>query len=424
MIVTAQFPDKLRFLFQPSRYKIARGGRGSAKSWSFARALLIMGAQKKIRVLCAREVQLSIKQSVHKLLKDQVDLLGLSSRYRVLETEIRGKNGTEFSFTGLSTLTADTIKSYEGVDVCWVEEGQAISKRSWDILLPTIRKENSEIWVSYNPDLESDETHQRFTINPPPGTVNVEINWRDNPWFSETLDAERRHCQTYNPDDYDNIWEGKCRPAVEGAIYYKQVQQMEEQGRICDVPYDPLLLVHVVLDLGWADSMSIGMIQKHASALRVIDYIEDSHKTLSDYSDVLRSRPYRWGSVWLPHDGFSKDLKTGLSSAEIMRQLGWHVQPREAIAELSVEEGIKATRLLFPRLYIDKTKCSRLVECLKRYRRHINRTTDTATVPLHDEYSHGADMLRYLCINADQMQNAIGDRPFAPRRDISARRSR
>ena len=382
-------------------------GTVTHNSWSFARALLLLGVSKPIRVLCAREVQHSIKQSVHKLLKDQIPLLGLDSEYQVLETEIRGKNGSEFSFTGLSALTVDTIKSFEGVDICWVEEGQTISDRSWQILIPTIRKEGSEIWISYNPDLESDETHQRFTINPPPDCVNVLINWRDNPWFSGVLNRERLHCKEHDPDNYDNIWEGKCRPAVEGAIYYRQMQQMEEQCRICNVPHDELLRTHLVLDLGWEDSVAIGMFQKSASEIRLIDYIEDSHKTLAEYSAMIKERKYNWGRVILPHDGHSKSVDTGMSSADVMYKLGWDVVSRIDTGMLSVEEGIKATRLMFPRLYIDKVNCERLVECLKRYRRNVNRTTGAPGSPVHDEFSHGADMLRYAALNTDNMQNFI-----------------
>ena len=161
-MIEAWFPEKLRFLFSPARYKVVRGGRGPGKSWGFARALLIMGAKRPLRVLCTREVQKSIAQSVHQLLRDQIEALGLSGQYEVLTTEIRGKNGTQFFFSGLSDQTAESLKSFEGVDVCWCEEAQAISKRSWDILIPTIRKDGSEIWVSFNPQLESDETYRRF----------------------------------------------------------------------------------------------------------------------------------------------------------------------------------------------------------------------------------------------------------------------
>jgi len=407
--IKADFPSKLQFLFRPYRYKVARGGRGSAKSWGFARALLILGTKKRLRILCAREVQLSIKQSVHKLLKDQIELLGLQSFYNPLETEIRGLNGTEINFTGLSTLTVDTIKSFEGVDICWVEEGQVISKRSWDILIPTIRKAASEIWITYNPDLESDETHQRFTIKQPDNCINVIMNWRDNPWFNDVLQAERQKCLKDDPDNYDHIWEGKCRPAVEGAIYFKQMMEMEAQGRICRVTYDPLLKVHLVFDLGGggggSDLMAIGLIQKHLSELRIINYFQDSHRTLYDYSQNLKELNLNWGRVFLPWDGYPKDYKTGQSSETILKTLSWNVVPKEEIINVSVEEGIRITQLKFSQLYIDKDNCPDLIQALKRYRRHMNQQTESFTNPVHDRYSHAADMLRGLCTNADNMEN-------------------
>lgn len=403
--INADFPAKLQFLFRPYRYKVARGGRGSGKSWSFARALLLLGLKKPLRVLCAREIQTSIKQSVHKLLEDQIDLLGLQGHYSVLDTEIRGTNGTEFAFTGLSTLTVDTIKSYEGCDICWIEEGQAISKRSWDILIPTIRKAGSEIWITYNPDLESDETHQRFTVNQPDNCVNQVVNWRDNPWFNDVLEQERKFCKEHNPDDYDNIWEGHCRPAIDGAIYYKQVQEAELQGRICNLPYDPMCKVHVIMDLGWSDLMSIGFVQRHLSELRIIDYIEGHQRTLDDYSQEMASKGYNWGRVWLPHDGFTKGHKYGQSTYDILKLLGWDCVEKEEIAQQSVEEGIRVTRMKFPRMYFDEQSTKPLIESLRRYRRHINRQTEAAGSPVHDDASHGADMLRYMAINEQNMIN-------------------
>jgi len=153
-IAKAEFPLKLECLFKPSRYKVLYGGRGGAKSWGVARALLIKGAQAPLRVLCAREFQTSIKDSVHKLLCDQIEALGLLGFYEITQTSIRGKNGTEFSFVGLKNNVAN-VKSYEGVDVCWVEEAQTTSRMSWNVLIPTIRKEKSEIWITFNPELET-----------------------------------------------------------------------------------------------------------------------------------------------------------------------------------------------------------------------------------------------------------------------------
>jgi len=414
MAIKAEFPEKLQMLFRPCTHKVARGGRGSGKSWGFARALLILGINSRLRILCTREVQLSIKQSVHKLLKDQIELLNMGRYYDVLENEIRGRNGTEIAFTGLSQLTVDTIKSFEGVDICWVEEGQAISKRSWDILIPTIRKDNSEIWVSYNPDLETDETHQLFTINPPEECVNVEMNWRDNPWFNELMNSKRLHCKTTAPDDYDNIWEGKCRSAVLGAIYFKQIQEADNQGRICDLPHDPMLKTHCVVDLGGKNAMAIGMIQKHTSDIRFIDYLEGGEESLPEYSAEIKKRNYNWGNMYLPHDGFPKRPQSGRSDKSVLEALGWNVVPINEIAIMGVEEGIRQTRIVFPQMYFDKVKCARLIESCRRYRRSISRQTEAAGNPVHDEWSHGADMVRYAAINVDHMINDFMPEPSNP----------
>lgn len=408
--VRAEFPEKLEFLFQPARYKGAYGGRGSAKSWSFAKALLIQGSAKPLRILCAREVQKSIKQSVHKLLSDQIQALGLGHFYEVLETEIRGKNGTEISFSGLATHTIDSIKSFEGCDICWVEEAHAVSKRSWDVLIPTIRKPGSEIWLSFNPELETDETYQRFVANPPDDSIIVPVNYHDNPWFPDVLEKERLHCQATDPKGYDNIWEGKCKPAVEGAIYYEEVQAAETGRRICNVPYDPMLKVHVVMDLGWNDSTFISLVQVATSEIRIIESIEDSHKTLDYYSAMLREKRMNWGRMWMPHDARHKSLQTGKSAEEIMKALNWDVM---ITPSLSIEDGIRQTRMAFRRMYFDKTKASRIIECAKRYRRAVNQQTNEPGAPLHDEYSHGADDLRYIAINADKMSNET-DGNYAP----------
>lgn len=401
--MNVDFPEKLGFLFEPHRYKVAYGGRGSAKSWSFARALLIQGAQEPLRIGCFREVQKSIKDSVHKLLEDQIQSLNLGWYYEVFDHEIRAKNGGEILFAGLSSHTVDSIKSYEGLDRAWVEEGHAVSRKSWSVLIPTIRKPGSEIWCSYNPELDTDETHQRFAVDTPDDCVIVHMNYCDNPWFPGVLEKERQHAKLTMPKgEYENIWEGKCKPAVAGAIYYDEVAKAEEEGRICHVPHDPKLKVQVVFDLGWNDAMSITLVQKLGSALSVIENIEDSHKTLAHYSALLRERKYNWGKVYLPHDGRHKDYRTGKSAEDIMKGYEWDVA---ITPNVSIEDGIRLTRMTFPRLYFDKTKAARLVQCAKRYRRSINQQTNEPGPPLHDEWSHGADNLRYLAVNAESMTN-------------------
>lgn len=405
----AQFPARLKGLFKPGRYKVLHGGRGSGKSWGVARALVILARQKRLRILCTREVQKSIKDSVHALLSDQIQALGFGADFDVLETEIRcTTTGSVFLFGGLQQHTVESIKSFEGCDIVWVEEAQVVSGKSWDVLIPTIRKPGSEIWVTLNPQLESDETYQRFIAAPPPGAWVCQMNYTDNPWFPEVLETERQHAQkTMKAEKYRHIWEGKCMPAVDGAIYFDEVAKAEADGRITRVAPDRMLKCHAVWDLGWNDAMSIIVVQRSASELRVVDYIEDSHKKLSDYVDMLKAMPLNWGGDWLPHDGFAKDYKTGKSAEEMLKAMGRSVS---RIPNMDIEGGIKAAREVFDRVWFDKEKTVRLIECLKRYRRNIGQKTGEAGSPLHDEFSHGADAFRYLALCADQLKNAATKR--------------
>ena len=329
-------------------------------------------------------------------------MMGLEDLYTITDNEIRCVNGSSFTFAGLRHQDIGKIKSYEGVDVCWVEEGQTVTKKSWDVLIPTIRAESSEIWVTFNPELDSDETYKRFVVKPPHDAQVAKVNWSDNPWFPDVLEKERQSLAERDPEAYRNVWEGECRSAVEGAIFAKEVAALYESGRVRPVPYDPLLPVHTVWDLGWNDQTSVILVQRGAAEIRIIGYIEDSHRTLAEYVAQLKGLPYVWAQDWLPHDGRAKDFKSGKSAEEIMRTL--RRDPR-IVENLGVEDGIRAARLMFPRVYFDPG-AEKLLHCLKRYRRSINATTNEPGPPLHDENSHGADAFRYLAVCVDQMSNA------------------
>ena len=403
VLSVAEFPESLKPLFEPHRIKALHGGRCSGKSWAIARALLIQGAQRPLRILCTREVQKSIKNSVHKLLCDQVQALDLGKFYSITQTEIKGVNGTEFLFNGLSDQTADSIKSFESVDICFIEEAQAISQRSLSILTPTIRKEGSEIWLAMNPELDTDPAFTYFIQTPQANSFILKMNYTENLWFNDTMEAERSHAErTMLPEDYANIWLGVCRPAVSGAIYAAEVAQAFTESRIRAVPYESKFPVHVIFDLGWNDKMSVILAQRSLSEIRVLEYIEDSHKTLDWYSAKLKEKGLNWGKVWLPHDGAHGDYKTGKSAQQIMQELGWSVN---IIPIDKVESGIRLARQTLPRVYFDTDKTARLIECLRRYRRNLPTTTNEPGAPVHDEYSHGADAFRYLCASADKMQN-------------------
>lgn len=389
----AEFPEKLQFLFEPHRYKILYGGRGGAKSWGIARSLLIQAAEKPLRILCAREIQKSIDESVHQLLEDQVEALGLGGHYEVLKTEIKGINGSLFTFAGLKH-NVDNIKSKEGLDRVWVEEADNVSKASWEKMIPTIRKDGSEIIISFNPNLEEDYTYQRFVMKPPSNAFVQKINWSDNPWFPAVLRQEMEDLKARDYDAFLNVWEGHCRQTLDGAIYAKELRRATEEGRITKVPYDPVKPVHTFWDLGWADNTSIWFAQAVGMEYRCIDYIEDSQKTINYYVNLIQNRGYVYGTHFIPHDGKAKQLGTGRSIEEILTGFGLRVQ---VVPRLSVADGINAARTIFANCWFDSEKCADGLSCLRRYRYEVDQETGQfSKLPLHDSASHGADAFRML----------------------------
>ena len=408
MQANVEFPLKLQCLFKPARYKVLWGGRGGAKSWGIARALLITGSSKPIRVLCAREFQTSIKDSVHKLLSDQIVAMNLVEFYEITDRTIRGKNGTEFNFVGLKNNVAN-VKSYEGVDICWVEEAQSVSKRSWDVLIPTIRKEASEIWVSFNPELETDETYQRFIIHQPTNAVVQKINWNDNPWFPETLRLEKDTLKMRDIEAYNMVWEGICRITVDGAVFAKEMQMAEINNQIQNVPYDPIKPVFTVWDLGWADATAIWFVQFIGMEIRVIRYLEDNQKTISYYLAELQKFGYVYDTHYLPHDAASHNLGTGKSIEEIVRATGMRVQ---ILDRVPVADSINAARTVFPRCYFDRINTADGLQCLRHYRYDVDPDTKQfSRMPLHDQYSHGADAFRMLGLMVQEPKKPVKRKP-------------
>jgi len=409
-LAEVEFPVKLQCLFKKSRYKVLWGGRGGAKSWGIARALLILATKNPLRILCAREFQTSIRDSVHKLLSDQIVSLGLTDFYEITDRTIRGRNGSEFNFVGLKNNVAN-VKSFEGIDVCWVEEAQTVSARSWDVLIPTIRKEGSEIWVSFNPELESDATYQRFIQHQPENAIVQKINWNDNPWFPETLDLERRTLQSRDPEAYNTVWEGLCRQTVDGAVFAREMQMAELEERITKVRYDPTKPCYTVWDLGWADSTAIWIVQFIAQEIRLIRYIEDSQQTISHYLALLQTFGYVYDTHWLPHDAQNKTIgSNGRSIEEIVRNAGFKTK---IIPKTSVVDSINAARTLFRNCYFDRDNCYDGLQCLRHYKYDVDPDTKQFSKnPLHDQYSHGADAFRYIALGVQET------RPRKPRQQV------
>jgi phage terminase large subunit len=397
-----ELPEKLRCLFEPHRYIILYGGRGGAKSWGIARALLIQGAAEKRLVVCAREIQKSIQDSVHRLLADQIARMGLESFYEIQQTRIIGANGSEFIFAGLRHNVAN-IKSLEGADDVWVEEGQAVSKHSWDTLVPTIRKPGSRIIVSFNPDLEDDETYQRFVVNRPTNSKVVKVGWQDNPWFPEVLKQEKDDLKARDPQAYEHVWEGNCKQAVDGAVFADEIQKAAEQNRITRVPAAAGIPVHTFWDLGRSDNTAIWFAQLVGMEYRLLDYYQANGRHMSHFIDVLAERKYNYGDHWLPHDAENEQLSAEYT---IKQQLDKALRDNSALGKtarivpkLGIHEGINAARSIFERCVFDKDKTTDGLQCLRRYR--YERDEETGKIsknPVHDMYSHGADAFRYLAV--------------------------
>ena len=400
----AQFPEKLAPLFEPHPYKCLYGGRDGCKSWSIARALLILGTQKPMRILCARETMDSIRESVHQLLSDQVSLLGLDDFYHILQAEIRGVNGTEFVFAGLRKQTVSSLKSYEAIDVAWIEEASVVSRRSLTILLPTIRKSGSEIWFSLNPDLETDAVYQDFVINPPKGAFVCKIGYQDNNWLSP---ESREKIATLKERDYDtfhHVYEGATRSTVEGAIYKAEIQRAETEGRIRQVPYDPMRPVDVFFDLGFADRVAIWAAQRTPFEIKVLRYFEDDHQAIDYYLREMQTWGYVFGTCFLPWDGGTRNLGTGKSIEELMRAKGFNVRVNR---QSSVTDGINAVRTLFPQLYFDAGLCADGLMYLRRYQWGPATALGVPrSQPLHDDASHPADALRTMAMGIREPERA------------------
>lgn len=403
-----ELPEKLKPLLLPARYKILHGGRGGAKSWSVARVLAATAAFRARRILCAREIQRSLRESVHQLLKDQITSMGLQSRLHALDTEIRGiHNESLFMYAGLQAHTSTSIKSYEGADTAWIEEAQSVPKRSWEILTPTIRKPGSEIWATANLDLEGDYFTQNFVRNPPEGAVVIDIGWQDNPWFTKELEDERLHAKrVMTPDDYEHIWEGKARGKVKGAIFGDQMRMLRALGRIGMVTPRKGLPLNAFMDLGSSvgNSTAVWMHQQYGTShLFLASYAMEGQglRHFWDWMEEFRkAHKLKWGKIFMPHDG-----KANMQGAElinriaIMEDLALEADvPVEVVAvprTTDLGAAIDVTRERMMDAWMDASNCADGIQALEHYRYEWSEESQSFTrTPKHDWASNPADAFR------------------------------
>ena len=395
MKIDLQLTKEFTPFLEPKRYKCVFGGRGSGKSFSIAQLLVLKAFKEPTRILCAREIQRSISDSVLQLLGDTVTRLGLNDFFDVQKSQIIGRNGSRFLFLGLSN-NISKVKSYEGLDVCWVEEAESVSYTSWETLIPTVRKKGSEIWVSFNPNDEMDDTYQRFVVNPPPNAYVKKVNYNQNPWFPEELEKERLYLKDKNEDLYNHVWEGEVLSNRDGAYYAKFIPN----DQIIDFKVEPNIPVDSYWDLGVSDSTCIWLVQQIGMEIRVVDCYENQGEGLQFYINWLHDWRAKhqavFGDHYAPHDIQVRELGTGKSRLETARKLGIHFR---VVRKLTIEDGIHAARAILPKCYFEKTNTKDGLQALRRYRKEFDEKKGIYKPhPLHDWSSHYADAFRYFAI--------------------------
>lgn len=394
-------PRAFADLAKPKRFKVYYGGRGGAKSHNMARALLIQGMAKPMRILCARELQNSISDSVHRLLADLVIEYKLDYFYEVQKAAIKGKNGTEFIFKGLKYNSTE-IKSTEGVDIAWIEEAEKVSDMSWEMLIPTIRKPNSEIWISFNTKNITDPTYQRFVVKQDSDMLVKKVSHKDNPFFPEVLETERKRLKTADYEAYLHIWEGEPDTRRNGQVYAALIDKCRAANRFMDIPYKPGVPVIAAWDLGKRHATCIWWAQIVGREVRVIDYHEahGNDADIEKLADVVKKREYLNDTHYLPHDAKHERLGMKGSIHDQLKQAGLLVK---MLPNLSVEAGVNKAKALLKECYIDQESTKNGIHAMQHYHYEYDEGRQCFKNSPYDDWSADAsDAFRYLAIALEQ----------------------
>ena len=350
------------------------------------------------RAVCIREVQKSLKQSAKRLLEDKLEDYGLGEAqgFKVFREVIETPGDGVITFTGMQDHTADSVKSLEGFDRAWVEEAQSLSDRSMSLLRPTIRKEGSELWFSWNPQRATDPVDMMLRgATTPTGSKVVRANWSDNPWLPKVLEQERRDCLEATPERYGHIWEGEYATVLEGAYFAKHLTEAQLEGRIGFVARDPLAKVYACWDIGGtsgkSDATAIWVVQFIGTEVRVLDYYEAVGQPFDAHVYWLRSSGYEDALCVLPHDGRKHDTVFSVTPEGYLRQAGFTVDLIPNQGRGAALQRIEAVRNILPfcRFNAETTEGGR--EALGWYHEKRDEIRGIGLGPDHDWSSHCAD---------------------------------
>jgi phage terminase large subunit len=396
-----QLPNKLKFFLEKqARYKVAYGGRGAGKSESIARCLLIMSLQKKVRILCTRELQNSITDSVHKLLSDLISELKLDGYFTITQTSIKNIYGSEFLFKGLKN-NVNEIKSLQGINYVWVEEAERVSETSWQVLIPTIREEDSEIWVIFNPESADSATYSRFVAKPPPDSIVTKINWNDNPWFPDVLKKEMEYDKKVNPEKYDWIWEGNPRTLNDAQIFkgkwvvedfdadkIKKVEDRFFYGADWGFSPDPLAAGRCFMSGQDEDTNARGKILYIDKEVYRVDVeLSQIGKTLDEKIPDLRKNVC-YGDSARP-DIISMLQKEGFNIRPVKKKIGNKDNDKRKFIEAGIDYMKDFEKIII------HPSCINTINEFKLYSYKVDRNTDEVLPIIVDKHNHCIDWIRY-----------------------------
>lgn len=410
-----EIPRKFQPLLSPKRYKGAYGGRGGAKSHFFAERAIKTCVVKTTRIVCIREIQDSIRDSVRQLLVDKIQKLGVGHLFEPLDNEIRGPNGSLIIFKGMQSYNAETIKSLEAYDIAWVEEAQTLSQRSLDMLRPTIRKEGSELWFSWNPRYKTDPVDKFFrgkhsydttwaeegeiVRNPSEDIVSVMVNWRDNPWFPEVLRKDMERDFQVDPDKAESVWNG-AYGSSEGAILSRWVNEAEREGRVNnEVVFDPQgSKIEVSSDLGFRDTASWWYWQRKVGGYALLKYDGDSGLDADDWIPRIQKNLEELGhlgKIWLPHDAKAKTFQSKHTSVEkFLAAFG--ANRVDIVPQSSKLDQISAARKIIKRCEFNREQCEAGIDGLLAWEFEYDDDNNVfSKAPLHNWASHPGDAFAY-----------------------------
>jgi phage terminase large subunit len=411
-IPTAEVFDPL---LEPARYKGAHGGRGSGKSHIFADlAVEMCQADKGNQVVCIREVQKTLAQSSKRLIETKIQALGVGQGFKVFHDKIATPGDGIIIFQGMQDSTAESIKSLQGFKIAWIDEAQAFSARSLSLLRPTIREDGSEIWASWNPTRKVDAIDDFFRgpLGLPPGAVCVQANWRDNPWWNATLEAERLLELERYPDRYDHTYEGGYAQAFEGAYFAKLLTQAKLKGRVGSFSADPLLPLRAYADIGGAgakaDAFVFWIVQFVDGDILVLDHYETVGQSIAFHVKWLRDRGYQDAEIILPHDGANTNNVTGKRYESHFEDADFktRVIPNQGMGAASMR--IEAVRRLAPKYKFNAATTEPGRQALGFYHEKKDETRNIGLGPDHDWSSHSADAFGLMAIDYEDPSRSAG----------------